>query len=335
MGANPPVVYILHGDDEYAITQYIAGLKGKLGDSAMAEMNIARLDGRSLRLQELETAASTMPFMVKRRLVIVTNPLASLNSSTDRKKFTTLLASLTPAAAVVLVEYRPLTSPKERREGKPHWLEKWGKSHPDQVYVKEFTPPKGMALARRVQGLAKEAEGQITTPAAELLVSLVGDSPRLAVQELEKLLVYVNYARPIDTDDVEHLTADQGQGDIFAMVDAIGNRDGRRALNMLHRLLSEKEPLSIFGMVVRQFRLLIIAREVMNDGGQIKEVSRILKLPSYAAEKVSVQARRFNQETLEAIYHRLLDIDVAVKNGEVEGSLALDTLIVAVTESSG
>jgi DNA polymerase III delta subunit len=39
------------------------------------------------------------------------------------------------------------------------------------------------------------------------------------------------------------------------------------------------------------------------------------------------QARRFTQPDLEAIYHRLLSIDIAHKSSEMDADLSLDLLI--------
>ena len=331
MSENPPVVYLLHGDDEYAITQFVAGLLAKLGDSAMAELDTVRLDGRTANLAELETAASTLPFFVKRRLVIVANPTARLNTPASRAKFTSLIERVPPAIALALVEYKLLTEERERKKGKLHWLEEWASQAGERVFLRAFILPQGPAMVKRIQDQAKTAGGSISSPAAELLATLVGDNPRISEQEIQKLLAYVNFRRPVDIEDVEHLTADQGHGDVFAMVDAIGNRDGRKAINMLHRLLAEQDALSIFGMVVRQFRLLLLAREFMDEGGQAKDAARVLKLHPYVAEKVSLQARRFDISSLEAIYRRLLELDEAMKTGEIEGSLALDTLIASIT----
>jgi hypothetical protein len=46
------------------------------------------------------------------------------------------------------------------------------------------------------------------------------------------------------------------------------------------------------------------------------------------AEKVIQQARRFSLPALEAIYHRLLEIDEGAKTSQVPLDLALDTLVV-------
>lgn len=331
MSKPPPVVYILHGEDEFAIAQFLAGIKAKLGDSTTAMMNTTRLDGRTLSLDELRDATSAMPFMSARRLVIVTHPLARLNSPTERKKFRSLLETIPATTALVLVEYRSLTEERDRKKGNINWMEKWAAAAGERVYMRHFPSLKGSALSRWIRDRAILLGGQITPQAAALLASLVDSDTLLASQEIEKLLTYVNYQRSVEPDDVELLTAYVGQGDIFAMVDALGNKDGRQAMRMLHRLLGEKDPLSIFGMVVRQFRLLLLAREVLDRGGREGDVASELKVHPYVAGKVTAQARHFSPSVLEAVYRRLLDVDEAIKTGQMRGDLALDTFIAAFT----
>jgi DNA polymerase III subunit delta len=333
MGDQPPVIYLLNGEDELAITQFTASLLAKLGDSAMADLNTSRLDGRTLSLEELEAAAAAMPFLVKRRLVIVLHPTSRLTTPSTRDKFLKLLDRLPTTAALVLVEYKSLTSDKERKEKKIHWLEKWAEKQGSRVFLKRFPQPKGEAMVRRIQEMAKSAGGQFSHQAAAMLASLSGDNPLMAEQEVHKLLAYANFSRVVEAEDVEHLTSDQGNVDVFAMVDALGSLDGRRAVNLFHRLLREQDFFPIFAMVVRQFRLLIIAREYMEEGGKAEDAARVLKLHPYVAEKVYLQARKFTLSDLENIYARLLEIDSAVKVGEVDGVLALDTMIARLTTS--
>ena len=331
MSDSAPVVYILHGDDEYAIAQFLSELEGKLGDAATAAMNTSRLDGKTYNPESLLSLASTMPFLAKRRLVILTNPLAKLTSQPARQKFLEQLEKLPPTTAMILVETRLLTDERDRRKGELHWLERWAEASAGRAFVRVFAVPKGPELGRRIQEQARKAGGQITPAAAELLASLAGGEPRLADQEIHKLLAYVNYQRAIDVEDVEAITADMGQGDIFAMVDALGGQDGRRAMGMLQRLLEQQDAISIFGMVVRQFRLLLLARETLDRGGQKGDVIRDLKVAPFVADKIISQARRFSLGDLEVVYHRLLEMDEAMKTSQLSGDLALETLVAALT----
>jgi len=104
--------------------------------------------------------------------------------------------------------------------------------------------------------------------------------------------------------------------------------NGKSAQKLLHRLLENEDPFSLWGMVVRQFRLLIQAREILDGRGNKDDVARALGVHPFVAEKTTGQAARFTMESLESIYHRLLGIDERVKTSQITLDLALDTLVV-------
>jgi len=170
--------------------------------------------------------------------------------------------------------------------------------------------------------------GSIEPQAAHLLSELVANDSRLADRELEKLLDYVNKERPIQVQDVEQLTPFHGQSNIFAMVDAVGQRNGKQAFSHLRRLLEDHPPRYAFSMIIRQFRLLLMAREALDNNINPRKV---LNVPDFVADKVSAQARNFSLPDLERIYHKLLDIDLASKSGGADLEVSLDGLLATLS----
>lgn len=346
MAEKPPIVDILHGEDEFQIAQKLAELETRLynpanaekekrpGNAATAAMNTSRLDGNTFQLDQLLSVAAALPFLAERRLVILHLPLAKLSEKRTFEKFTRQLEQIPASTALALV----LLPDKDDKKTKKimEWIQKWAENNPERAWMKSYPLPKGGEWIKRVQDMAKQKEGQISPAAAQLLYQLLDGDPRLAQQEVEKLLAYVNYSRPVETDDVEALTVDVGQGDIFKMVDALGNRDGRTALSLLLRKLEYQDYFIIFGMVVRQFRMLIQTRELLDFGGGRKDVVAGLKLwgKEFIADRMIQQARRFSLADLKRIYHQLLGVDEAVKSSQMEGSLALETLVTALTSDA-
>ena len=49
--------YILHGDNEFEISERVADFKQKVGDDSMRDLNITVLDGRKTTLSEVQHAA--------------------------------------------------------------------------------------------------------------------------------------------------------------------------------------------------------------------------------------------------------------------------------------
>lgn len=326
-----PVVYIFHGDDELAISESIAELKLRLGDPSTVELNLTTLDGRSLSIEAFEIAGRSMPFLAERRLTVLNHPLAYMRTGSNRKRVLAFLEDIPEQNAVVLAEYRPLLNPKDKRQGKSHWLEEWGNAMGAKVYLREFSLARGNQLTEWILNRARQAGGEFEPKAAALLASLAGEDVRLADQEITKLLTFVNFERPVAEVDVIDLTAVRPEGDIFEFVDALGNKDQKKAVRVFHRLLADQDQLRIFSMVVRQFRLLLLSREILDQDGGDKDIARRLKIHPYVSRKIASQARHFPQATLDKIYHRLLDIDSGLKTGKMNIDLSVDLLIAEIT----
>jgi DNA polymerase-3 subunit delta len=149
----------------------------------------------------------------------------------------------------------------------------------------------------------------------------------MADQELRKLADFVDMARPITAADVEALTPLTNQSDVFAMVDSLGNRQGQQALAHLHKLLADEDPMFAFAMIVRQFRLIIQAREALDAGLNPREV---LDAHAFVVDKVSAQARNFSMPQLEKIYRKLSQIDYEAKSGGPDLAVAMDSFLGAI-----
>jgi DNA polymerase-3 subunit delta len=86
-------------------------------------------------------------------------------------------------------------------------------------------------------------------------------------------------------------------------------------------------PIPLFGMIIRQFRLLIQAREIMDRGGNKLQIEKNLKVHHFVAEKVEKQTALFEMSQLKEIYHRLLTTDENMKTGVMEPKLAIEMFV--------
>jgi len=323
------VIYVFYGENEYEITEFVSELESQILEPASEVMNLTRLDERSFNPDELLSVAGVMPFLAERRMVVLTNPRLRLSTPSERKEFLKQLGKIPPTTVLVLVEH---ISQRDIKNKKINWLQKWAEGQTPRVFIKNCLLPKQWQLEKWIQARVKMYGGEISRPAAELLSSLIDGQPRTADQEINKLLAYVNYQRPIEFEDVEKLTADITQGDIFTLVDALGNQNCQAAMTMLERLMANQEPILIFGMVVRQFRLLLLGREILDEGGNMTLLARQYRLPGFVIDRLIQQIRRYSQTDLEKIYHQLLQIDEKAKTGAMPIELGLETFVATFTD---
>jgi DNA polymerase III subunit delta len=320
-----PNVYFLFGNDEFAISRRLKEFESDFPDPTSADMNTARLEARSMGEDDLNNAVNALPFLAKRRLVLLTNPSTKYNNPSARKKFYGFLEKTPETARLVLYE-----SVEPRDAGK-HWLVKWAEKNNKLIQAKAFMLPRLKDMTGWIVNETKNQGGQIEPRAAELLRDMVGADTRQAGMEISKLLAYVNWARPITSQDVEAVCIVTSQQSVFDFVDALSNGNGKSAQHLLHRLLETEDPFSLWGMVIRQFRLLIQAREILDGRGNQNDVARVLGVHPFVAEKTTQQAARFSIESLESIYRRLLSIDENVKTSQISLDLAMDQLVVELT----
>lgn len=327
MSRSAPTFYVLHGPDEFTCRAQVQAMRAQMGDPGTADLNISVFDDKSASAAEILAAAQAIPFLGEKRLVIVGGLLSWLTrrgaGKAAKDELTVLAEGLTelpPWARVVFVE--SVTLPDS------HPILKLAKTVPGGFH-KTFDAPRNPT--RWIVEHARSAYGaEIEPAAAAALAAVTGDDLHAADSELSKLAVYTGGERPISEADVALLTPYVAEVSIFEMVDALGRRDGATAVRLLHRLLADGEPLPIFGMIIRQFRLLIMAREFLNEGGAPRQAGSALGVHPFVGEKVAAQAKVFTQEQLEAIYRHLLDTDLAIKTGKVEAALALDLLIAGI-----
>ncbi len=329
MSNQSPSVYLLYGNDEFAIRSFLEErLKAKMGESTDTTMDITTLDGRSKTIEGIQAETHTIPFLTKRRMVVLNYPLSLAKAKANREKFMDFLDSVPSTTALVLIEDQIL---KE-----DHWLLRWMKKNQERAWMQVFSLPKGAAMTHWIKEQAKQMGGDINNQAAQLLASYLDEDPRMAKSEINKLLTYVDFSRSVTEADVLELVADVRQGDVFEMVDALGYGDGKKAMFMLRRLLEENKPLSLFGMIVRQFRLLIQVRELLDEepGQDNYSIAKKIGSHPYPIKKIMPQAKLFTLPQLKTIFHQLSEIDQAIKTGQLEGDLALDLLIASLTKQN-
>ena len=318
-------IFFHYGNDEFAISRKLKEFESDFTDPTSADMNTARLDARTTSENDFNNAVNAMPFLAKRRLVLLANPSAKYNNAAARKKFFEFLEKMQDTTRLVMYES------VDPRDAEKHWLVKWAEKNEKLIQVRAFMLPRLKDMTGWIVNETKNQNGKIEPRAAEMLKDMVGVDTRQAGMEISKLLAYVNWARPISSSDVEAVCIVTSQQSVFDFVDALANGNGKSAQHLLHRLLENEDPFSLWGMVVRQFRLLIQAREILDGRGNKDDVARALGVHPFVAEKTTQQAARFSIESLEGIYHRLLNIDEGVKTGQVTLELALDTLVMELT----
>lgn len=322
MARPAPLFYVLHGSDEFTRAEAVAQLRQRLGPPEMADLNTTWLDGGTVTLGELVHACETVPFLSERRLVVVEGLLTRLWPKGERVFLDGLLRLLQ-----ALPETTRLVFIEEGTLAEAHPVLRLAREH-HRGFARSFEPPTPLVLPRWIVQRVQSHGGQIEPEAAARLARLIGQDLRLLDQEIQKLVTYAGPQQRVTVAQVERLVPYAQQAVIFDLVDALGQREGKLAASTLQQLLEEgQNPQGILAMIVRQFRLLIQAKELREGGESPASVARILGLHPFPAGKLYRQAANFTMTQLEQVYRHLLQTDLDIKGGDMTPEAGMGLLL--------
>lgn len=313
--------YLFHGDDTHSQQETLNKLQAKMGDPDMLDLNTTRLEG-VISFAELQQTAGAVPFLAKVRLVIVKDLFKSNPSKTFVDQLIDYLPQVPETTRLFFLESKAL--PKNHRLVKLAEKDKNG-------YVKVFASPEGAALDRWIRDQVAERNGRIQPRAVHVLATNISNNLEILANELDKLTLYKGEEERTAA-DVALLSPYAAEANIFDLVDALGNRNSKKASLLLQQKFSEgADPFFLFQMIIRQFRLLIQVKALAEEGNRPPAISQSLKMHSFVAGKMYQQSQGFSLSQLEQIYRHLLDIDVGVKSGQQEMVTALSLLVAGLT----
>jgi len=327
-------VHLLHGDS-FLVPRRLDELIAEAGASDVLEANRHRLIGSQAKPGELLSMCNALPFMDDYRLVIVEGLLGTAESQGRGRGRGRGRGSSSDSGVAGqwqalgdAIPQMPDTTVLVFTDGA------LGANNPllrmlrPVAQVEELSAPSGEALARWVKSTVEAKGASISPSANRSITDLVGSDLWTLDQELEKLALYCS-GREIQETDVGEMVSQVREANIFVAVDAM--IDGRPgvALKLLHQLKEDgKEAPQIIGMVERQLRLLALARDAIDRGMPQSEMKGRLGTSSdFVVRKTSEQARRHSMPEIIWRYNRLLETDLAIKQGRMDPDLALELLV--------
>ncbi|MCK4273418.1 MAG: DNA polymerase III subunit delta [Dehalococcoidales bacterium] len=325
------MLHVLIGEDDFSIRQALEEIKKGIGDATALMSNTTVFDGRQVTLEQLRSACETVPFLSEKRLVIVEGLLERFESGnkTGRKK-----SSRQPGQPE---EYKTIADGIKQlpeftelvllggsiRAGNPllRELATTGK-------VRTFPRLKQSQLSQWVLKRVKATGGSISPQAVNLLIRFVGNDLWIMAGEVDKLDLFTG-GRRIEEDDIRAVVSYAQEASIFAMIDAVLEFRVGAAQELLQQLLKQgAASAQLLVMLSRQVRIIFQIREMRGRKKTRADIQGKLGLTSdFVLRKAWDQADRYSPARLREVYHRLLETDISIKTGKLDGEIALSILI--------
>ncbi len=179
----------------------------------------------------------------------------------------------------------------------------------------------------------KENKFTITKEAIIYLKTNLSNNCDLILGELDKLFLYYGKPSEITLDVVKKNSSNIIEDNNFKFVDLVVARKVEESFKYLKELLIMKvEPLSLFNLLVREFRLMLLYKTIESNNSDFKDYINSYNLKDWQLDKISRNSYNYKISELKRIMKLLSEYDIKFKSGLVEKSNFLDLLLLEIYE---
>lgn len=311
-------IYLFTGEEIYLRSQY----KKKLQDALISPddtVNINVYQGKGIDVRELIDQAETMPFFSERRLLVVEDSGFFKNASPELADYLERVPDTT---------YFLFVENEVDKRGKLYKTVKKNGS------IVEFSKQTEDTLMRWILGILKKEQKNITRSTMELFLEKTGTDMNQISMELEKLLSYTIGKEIITSEDVEAICSSQTVNQIFEMINAMAQKDQKKALDLYYDLLALKEaPMRILYLIARQFNQIMLISELEQQGLSRDAIAQKLGIQSFIVRNGMRYARTFSSQQLRYAVETAVQTETDVKTGKLDEKLAVELVIVEMSKS--
>lgn len=181
--------------------------------------------------------------------------------------------------------------------------------------VIDATAPNEQSLLRWLSERATALNMDYEPAAMQELMVLTNFQLSVAIQELEKIALFVNGGL-MTVQIVEDMVVRSLEQNVFQLTEKVVNKETGKALRIYQDLIKQKEePIKILALLISQFRLMNQVKIMKKKGYSDPEMARTLKVHPYRAKLAAQSVRNIELIHLQTALAALAKADFELKTG--------------------
>jgi len=364
------MIIFLFGEDTYRSRQKLKQLKEKfIRDVDTSGSSLTALNGATVKMEQIGESIGPGTLLAKKRMIIIEDLFINKDKTILNKVYEYLKSKKSEDNIVIFWDHSIKTK-KTRNKETPVKIDAAGREKPltkqqsqlfkflvSQKYTQQFNQLSNTEATAWTKKEVEKRKGKITYQAAQMLTGLVGSDLWQINNEIDKLLSYKSGREPklieggealleseipesrfltgqvitIEVEDVEMLVRGNFDENIFALTDAISNKNNSLAAKLLEEQIEAGlADAYLINMIIRQFRILLQIRQALDSGQSSRQMISALRLHPFIVQKGINQVRRFDLDSLKNILSKLVEIDFKMKTGQADARTMLNLLIARI-----
>lgn len=313
------MLLLLYGKESYRLQKKLEELRKNYQEKYKGEVSLEDIDGLLVSIQDLKDRFFQRSFFSRKKIFFLDNlffnPPLQEEFLKDIKKF--------GAGEDLLVVFQKDFSPKKDILAA---FKKAGK-------VQEFKPLKRGELKEWVEKEAQHLGISFFDEALDLLLDDFGNDLWRIANTIKKIAAFKKGSgdNQVGTKEIRNLAKPDLETNLFKTIDALAKKDKKTALRLIREnILKKHKPAAVLGMIIFQFRGLLLAKISQGRGYTFEEFKSLGILKPFPALKCWRAASNFSPDQLKKIYQKMLEIDLAVKQGRLDQAEGLKMLVAEV-----
>ncbi len=310
-------IYLLFGDERYLLKQYLDKIINTLvPNKSDADTELTVFDGDKISVINIIDACEMISFTGGKRVVIVKYSNLLYKAKAEQSDMLTkFINDSVDDFTLIFIE-----SDVDKRSKVYKAIAKKG-------FAEEFTNLKNDDLAKFIVMKARECGSDISNEDAKYLSINIYNDLDNVVSEVEKLCSY-KINDKITRADIDLLCSKNLEVRVFELVDKIGQKDAKEAINIFNNMLLVKEsPLMVLTMIGRTFKTLLLIKTMIDSRATQDEIIAKTKLHPYVVKKNIAITRNFKKLELYQGVFEVLEADEKIKTGKLKDTVAVENII--------
>lgn len=292
--------YLVQGEDILLYDKALELIKDAC-NLQLEEFNFIKFDEDSFNGDAVIDTLQTLPMGSQKKIVLLKN--VTKLSEDFKKKLIAYLKNPVLSSCLVIFDF----------------FNKFDFIISEKVSAKRLDEK---SLAEIIEKEITDSGKLIKKDAVELLISYCCDYYSLIHNELQKLKSCNRDV--IETRDIENMVTREVEYTVFELTEALSKKDADKAVSLLNLMDKDTKTFSLIANHFRRLFFVSISKESDAD------LSKLLGVKEFAVVKARQLAKNFSKIQLKNIYELLDDVDLYIKNGQMQIENALYYLIFGI-----
>lgn len=310
-------VYLIYGKEHYLLAASRNRLLEALGVTDTNDMNYSRFDENNFSVDALIADADTLPFFADRRVILVSGSGYFKGNRKDRDRLISYIPEIPQTTVIVFVE-----SDVDKKSALYKAVAKNGTAE-------EYVLPSEKELMEWISGRLNADGIRMRRDAWNEFYLRTGSSMDLMDAEYEKLSAYCLIKKTVEKEDVEAICVNASETKVFAITDALANRNAQQVFDIYRDMIRQNEPAPvIFSLIERQLMQLYRLKQLEKDGAsQARKMEAVGVKSEWVLRKLSGYQKKFTGQELSHLLECAEEYEEDYKRSRMKDSMAVEMLI--------